>query len=140
MTTKPTKQKSFRELSKETAERMGETAPDVLACRYCGTATSRDVLSSLGARCSACFAQFQRMGYSGQVAPRQAKQCPEVRADAARIRAWREEQRAAGGTVPNSFGMLADRLKVRQAQLEAGREALQGLDDDQVNALLQVES
>lgn len=121
--------KPFRQVRSDLANVM---ADDALPCAYCGTATSRKTLSALGARCHPCYEQFLRLGYSGQEPPKQFAQSPEVRADQARIAAYREGRPA----LPNAFAALSERLKARQAE----REVAKGLDDDAVNAMLQAEA
>lgn len=120
------------EVRREVVERMGtDVALDpgdaLLPCRYCGEPTRRKTLSYLGARCEPCFVQFQRLGYSGEQPPRQAKQAAWVKAAAARIKA-----RRAGRGEPNAFAALPPQLHERQAE----RGAPKGLSDDEANALL----
>jgi hypothetical protein len=128
MTTR--KPKAFADVRKETAERMAEPE-DYLPCRFCGTATPRATLSNLGARCQPCFDQYLLQGYSGAERPRQARQCPEVRADQARIAAYRGDRAAP----PNAFATLSEAIEAKRAQ----RSIPLGLADDDVNALLQAE-
>lgn len=128
MTTKP---KAFSEVRREMGQKLADPS-DTMACSYCGAATARDILTSLGARCSVCFGAYCRQGYSGTAPPRQARQCPEVRADQARIAAH-----MAGREAPrNAFAALSEQLHARKAE----RDAVRGLaSDDDVNALLQME-
>lgn len=54
---------SYREIRRETAQRMGEDedrggARIMAACTFCGAPTAYDTLAMLGARCSRCYAAF----------------------------------------------------------------------------------
>jgi hypothetical protein len=113
--------KPFSEVRKEVAERMGNVPADAMPCRYCSVPTSREVLTRLGARCTGCYEQFLRLGYSGSEPPRQHRAAEWVRHAAKNVR-----------HVPNQFSELAQRMRGRKAQAEAPK----GLADDDVNALL----
>lgn len=99
-----------------------------LPCGFCGVATKRETLTALGARCSACFGQYQRLGYSGGQPPREHKQAGWVKAAAEKVRA-----KAAGMETLPGLDALSSAIRRRQA----GREQLRGMDVDDVNALLQ---
>lgn len=125
------KRRNYREIRKETAERMGDETPDeptdeLLPCRYCGVATKRATLSVLGARCQTCFAQYLSFGFSGSEAPPRPNPDPRFASLRARSRAY-----AAGRT--DGFVALGQELKRR---VDAQRVP-HDLADDDVNALLQ---
>lgn len=124
---------NYREIRKETAERMGDQAApspadERLPCRFCGAATRRATLTYLGARCQPCYEQYLSLGYSGQQPPQQCGQAAWVKEAAAKVKAYR----AAHGGPVNPFAAVADRL--RQAQ--EARQVPKGLTDDDVNAML----
>lgn len=118
------------DVRRKTAERMSDRPADI-ACGYCGAATTRETLSALGARCRPCFEQYQRQGYSGAQPARQARQCPEVRADQAKIAAYMADRTAPPSVFADLSAALHKRLEDRR---------ITGLDDDSVNALLQAEA
>lgn len=120
--------KAFGEVRRE----MAEQTADTLACRYCGAATTRETFSALGARCRPCFEVYQRQGYSGLHQPPEIRQAPWVKAEAQRAR----QGRATRGPDGNAFAALSQQLQARKAD----RESVRGLDDDEVNALLDMEA
>jgi hypothetical protein len=90
-------------------------------CGYCGEQTAWKTLSALGARCQRCYDQFLRVGYSGANRPREHRPAAWVAQAAKRV-----------VRAPTVFTAMADRMRERRAEVAAP----QGLDDDDVNALL----
>lgn len=120
---------TYRKVREKLADQSGQddTVVDLLPCRYCGVQTKRETLSLLGARCRECFAQYQRLGYSGGQPPREAAQAGWVKAEAAKVR----EKRAGLGPLPG-LEALSEAIRRRAA----ARDQLRGLGDDEVNAML----
>lgn len=120
------KPKAFAEVRKETAERMADETQETLPCRYCGTATKRDTLSALGARCRDCFDRYCRTGRS------ELNPAPVYVQDP-RFNELREKARAYRETHPNAFAGMAANIR---AKVDAQRLPHDASEDD-VNAMLQ---
>lgn len=116
------------DVRRKTAERMADETQDMLPCRYCGTATTRAMLSVLGARCQTCYAEYLRVGYSGASPPPQFARSPAVAADAEKCRAHRSG-------MPNHFAGLAAAIEAKRREVSIPS----GLSDDDMNSLLQAE-
>lgn len=120
--------KAYAEVRKQLASQH-DAADDLLSCRYCNEPTPWSVLSRCGARCEVCFGQFLRVGYSGATPPPAIKQAYWVKGEAERVR----RHIAARGAPPNAFSALSQRMQARKAR----REAIRGLSDDDVNAMIE---
>lgn len=122
--------KTYSEVRKDLAERSGgdvaDASKDLMPCRYCAEMTERGTLSLWGARCLRCVAQFRRSGYSGERPMQQATQAAWVKPAAAKVR-------DVPGDLGSALAPLAERLHERMA----ARAVLAGLNDDDVNAMLQ---
>jgi hypothetical protein len=116
---------TYRKVRDELAEQH-DGGGDTVPCRYCGIQTDRETLTNLGARCRTCYEQFLRLGYSGGQPPRQHKQAPWVKAEGAKVRA------KVGSNPMPGLEALSAAIAKRRAQ----REALAGMSDEDVNAML----
>lgn len=121
--------KSYAEVRQKTAEALAPADPaeDMLPCRYCGAQAKRKALSMLGARCHPCFEAYQAQGFSG------AYRSPTRQAAWVKAAAEAADRARTGRVIVNPFAELAARLSVRNA-------VPGDMTDDDVNAMLQVES
>lgn len=128
---------SYAKAKANYAAEHGESAPasssddEQLPCRFCPNTAPRKVLSLFGARCMDCYRQYERLGYSGAEPPQQIRQADWV--GSAKKRA-QEAPRSPVGAFAGMAEAMHNATEVRQIR----RAELAGLDDDQVNAQLQL--